>query len=184
MGKRTSGKFARTPQDAYATPLAGVEPLLPYLDPATRFIEPCVGAGVLAGHLKRAGHVLVSAHDLPHDARTKRYPEANDSVIFVTNPPWSRPALHAIIINLSDQAPTWLLVDADWMHTRQSIPFMPRLRAVISVGRLKWIPNSPYTGKDNCAWLLFDRPDDRASIRFIGRQESNSPRSNKERLDG
>jgi hypothetical protein len=170
MGKRSA--FARIPQDAYATPLAGVEPLLPYLATATRFVEPCCGLGVLAGYLKRAGHVLVSAYDLPHDARTKRYPEANDGTIFITNPPWSRSTLHLIIVNLSDQAPTWLLIDADWMHTRQSIPFMPRLRAVISVGRLKWIPDSPYTGKDNAAWHLFDRPDDRVTIRFIGRKSA------------
>ena len=101
MGKRSDGVFARMPQDAYATPLAGVPPLLPYLDPNTRFIEPCVGDGVLVGHLKRAGHVLVSAYDLPHDARTKRYPEARDDVIFITNPPWRRDLLHAIINNLS-----------------------------------------------------------------------------------
>ena len=124
---------------------------------------------MLVGHLKRAGHVLVSAYDLPHDARTKRYPEARDDVIFITNPPWRRDLLHAIINNLSSQAPTWLLIDADWAHTRQSIPFMQRLRAIVSVGRLKWIPDSPYTGKDNAAWHLFDRPDDRATIRFIGR---------------
>ena len=83
--------FARMPQDAYATPLAGVQPLLSYLDPQTRFIEPCVGEGFLVGYLKRAGHLLVSAYDLPHDARTKRYPEASDGAIFITNPPWSRP---------------------------------------------------------------------------------------------
>ena len=170
MAKRSPGQFARLPQDQYATPVAGVAPLLPYLDPATRFVEPCCGLGFLAAHLTRAGHVLVSAYDLPHDARTKRYPEANDGTIFITDPPWSRPTLHAIIANLSSQAPTWLLIDADWMHTGQSIPLMARLRAVISVGRLKWIPDSPHTGKDNCAWLLFDRPDDRATTQFIGRK--------------
>ena len=142
MGKRSDGVFARMPQDAYATPVAGVAPLLPYLDPETRFIEPCAGEGVLVGHLKRAGHVLLSAYDLPDDARTKRYSEACSDVIFVTNPPWARDVLHPLIVNLSNQAPTWLLIDADWMHTRQSIPFMPRLRAIISVGRLKWIPGS------------------------------------------
>jgi hypothetical protein len=146
--------------------------LSPCCHRATNFVEPCAGEGFLVGHLKHAGHVLVSAYDLPHDARTERYPEANDGTIFITNPPWLRPALDAIIVNLSDQAPAWLLIDADWMHTRQSIPFMPRLRAVISVGRLKWIPGSPYTGKDNAAWHLFDRPDDRATIRFIGRKSA------------
>ena len=36
--------------------------------------------------------------------------------------------LHELIINLSDQAPAWLLIDADGVYTRQSIPFLPRLR--------------------------------------------------------
>jgi hypothetical protein len=40
---------------------------------------------------KRAGHVLVGAYGLPHDARMKSYPEAeDDGVVFVTNPPWAR----------------------------------------------------------------------------------------------
>jgi hypothetical protein len=169
MGKRSAGQFERLLQDQYATPLAGVAPLLPYLDPETRFIEPCVGEGFLVGHLKRAGHVLLSAYDLPHDARTKHYPEVNDGEIFITNPPWRRDILHPIIVNLSNQAPAWLLIDADWAHTKQSIPYLPRLRTIASVGRLKWIPGSPHTGKDNVAWHLFDRHDDRATIRFIGR---------------
>ena len=172
MAKRSPGQFARLPQDQYATPLAGVEPLLPYLDPATHFVELCTGEGLLAGHLKGAGHVLVGAYDLLHDARTQRYPEANDGVIFCTDPPWRRDFLPPAIVNLSDQAPTWLLIDADYLHTRQSIPFMPRLRAVISVGHLKRIPGSPHTGKDNAIRTLWSRPDDRATVRFIGRQRT------------
>jgi hypothetical protein len=65
-------------------------------------------------------------------------------------------------------APTWLLFDADWMHTRQSAPFMPRLRKIVSVGRVKWIPDSKMTGKDNCAWYLFDKPSDEPAV-FFGR---------------
>jgi hypothetical protein len=37
---------------------------------------------------------------------------------FVTDPPWSRPVLHEIIVNLSNQAPAWLLLDGDWGHTQ------------------------------------------------------------------
>ena len=37
------------------------------------------------------------------------------------------------------------------------------------IGRLKSIPDSKKNGKDNAIWALFDRPDDRATIRFIGR---------------
>jgi hypothetical protein len=88
--------------------------------------------------------------------------------MFITNPPWDRKILHPLIVHLSDQAPTWLLFDADWMHTRQAAPFMPRLRKIVSVGRVKWIPDSTMTGKDNCAWYLFDRPHSEG-VRFHGR---------------
>ena len=76
--------------------------------------------------------------------------------------------LHPIIINLASQAPTWLLIDADWLHTRQSVPFLPRLRMIVSVGRVRWIKGSPYDGKDNAAWLLFGRPTTSPTI-FVGR---------------
>jgi len=89
--------------------------------------------------------------------------------IFITNPPWSRDVLHDIIVNLSNQAPSWLLIDSDWMHTQQSIPYLPRLRKIVSVGRVRWIPGSPYDGKDNCCWYLFDRPSNQETV-FIGRR--------------
>lgn len=33
---------------------------------------------------------------------------------------------------------------------------MPMLRKIVSVGRVKWIEDSPHTGKDDCAWYMFD----------------------------
>jgi hypothetical protein len=76
--------------------------------------------------------------------------------MFITNPPWSRDVLHALITNLAKQAPTWLVIDADWAHTLQAAPFQPFLRHVVSVGRVRWVPGSRLTGKDNYAWYLFD----------------------------
>jgi hypothetical protein len=171
MGKRSL--FPRVPQDAYPTPAEAVAPLLPHLAPNTRYIEPCAGEGRLVGHLERAGHVCVGAYDLPDDARVKRY-EAKPGIFFATNPPWRRDVLHPIIVNLSDQLPTWLLLDAAWIHTRQSAPYLARLRKIVSVGRVKWIPDSPFTGKDDCAWLLFDQPqpDELAAVHFIGRTDA------------
>jgi hypothetical protein len=165
MGKRSS--FERRPQDDYDTPAEAVAPLLPHLHPRTPFVEPCAGNGQLIEHLIRAGHVLVSAFDLPDDARSKRYGLPSGAA-FITNPPWSRDVLHPIIVNLASQAPTWLLIDADWLHTRQSVPFLPRLRMIVSVGRVRWIKGSPYDGKDNAAWLLFGRPIAAPAI-FVGR---------------
>jgi hypothetical protein len=171
MGKRSL--FPRFPRDAYPTPAEAVAPLTPHLEPNIRFVEPCAGAGDLVGHLQRAGHVLVGAYE-PDDARTKRYTEARDGVIFISNPPWSRDILHPIILNLSDQAPTWLLIAAGWAHTRQSGLYLPRLRTIVSVGRVKWIKDSPFTGKEDCAWHFFGLPQagEPAITHFIGRTDS------------
>jgi len=77
--------------------------------------------------------------------------------MFITNPPWDRDILHPLITHLSDIAPTWLLFDADWMHTKQSTPYMERCQKIVSVGRIKWITGSKMTGKDNCCWYLFTK---------------------------
>ena len=94
MGKRSD--FPRLPQDKYDTPKSAAMALLPHLMPGTQFIEPCAGEGYLIGHLKRAGHVLIGAFDLPDDARMRRYDGIEDGVVFVTNPPWRRDVLHPI----------------------------------------------------------------------------------------
>jgi hypothetical protein len=131
MGKRSS--FSRVERDNYETPAAAVAPLLRWLPQGSRYLEPCAGAGRLIEHLTSAGHILVSAHDLPTDARSARY-EIPPGALIVTNPPWSRPVLHEIIVNSSDQAPTWLLIDADWARAdmtrcRTIVPIGPRLPA-------------------------------------------------------
>jgi hypothetical protein len=169
MGKRSD--FKRIARDSYDTPISAVAPLLPWLTPQTRYIEPCAGAGRLIEHLSLAGHVLISAHDLPDDARSNHY-NVPAGAVFVTNPPfWGRSHdLHPIVVNLSDQAPTWLLMPADWLHNVSSAPLMPRLRMIVSIGRVRWIPDSEFTGKDNCIWALFGPPSSRAATRFIGRQ--------------
>lgn len=169
MGKRSTGVFERRERDYYPTPESAVLPLLPHLLFATRFTEPCAGNGQLAEHLKSHGHICIFQSDInpeygcrTHDATKDKLVSINpayrhQSCCFITNPPWSREILHPIIQNLSSQLPTWLLFDADWMHTKQSIPYLPYLRKVVSVGRVKWIPESTMTGKDNCCWYLFDQ---------------------------
>jgi hypothetical protein len=75
-----------------------------------------------------------------------------------------------MIERFSAVAPTWLLIDADWMHTRQSAPYMRLCRKIVSVGRVKWIPDSKMTGKDNCCWYMFqDGKDVGQPAMFYGR---------------
>jgi hypothetical protein len=176
VSKRST--FDRIERDFYQTPAKAVGPLLRWLKPATPFIEPCYGEGALARALEAAGHRLMECYDLPLDAREACY-DAAPGVIFVTNPPyWGRPDdLHPLIENLSDQAPTWLLMSADWLFNQSSGPLIAkRLRRVVAVGRVKWIPNSPHISLDNCAWLLFYRYGRRAT--FFGRENGqSSPRT-------
>lgn len=171
MGKRSD--FERRPRDFYPTPDAAVRPLLSHLKPCTRFCEPCAGDGALIDSLELRGHVCASAWDI----EPKRDDIAEHNALhrlignidcFITNPPWHRRILHPLITHLAAQAPTWLLFDADWAHTRQAVPYLPYLHRIVAVGRVKWIPGSKFTGKDNCCWYLFDASQ-RAPAQFIGR---------------
>lgn len=177
MGKRSTGAFERVARDYYKTPAAAVAPLLPHLS-YSPIIEPCAGDGALIDALNAAGHEVWAACDIEPqragiatgDAMNWQRPLGIQYHTFqvVTNPPWSRAVLHPMIAHLASQHPTWMLFDADWPHTRQSAPFMHLLRKVVSVGRIKWIPDSPFTGKDNCCWYMFDASSD-APTQFIGR---------------
>lgn len=173
MGKRSS--FERIPRDFYPTPPEAVAPLLPHLEFGTMFAEPCAGDGALVRALEAAGMSCIEALDIEPQADWIEKMDALDgwgpdlSVdVIITNPPWSRPTLHAMIRCFAAVRPTWLLFDADWMHTVQSAPFVPLLRKVVSVGRVKWIPGSKMTGKDNCCWYLFDANGEGA-VEFWGR---------------
>lgn len=186
MGKRSD--FDKRPQDQYLTPWEAVKPLIPFLDNSTRFYEPCAGDGRLVGHIsyllsgakctgysdidpRGAFDLAVTEYGGAHfsgvaekDALTLTRSDLNGANTIITNPPWTRTKasgylLHTMIEHFSDMVPTWLLFDADWAHTRQAGPFMQRCTHIVSVGRVKWIPGSKATGKDNVAWYRFDRPE-------------------------
>jgi hypothetical protein len=140
------------------------------------FIEPCAGDGRLVKHLETHGMSCVWAFDVEPqadwvergDALDTDFAAEPDADYIITNPPWDRKILHPMIEHFSRQLPTWLLFDADWVHTRQSAPFMPYCRKIVSVGRVKWIEGSKMTGKDNCAFYLFDW-NDPGPCEFFGR---------------
>lgn len=172
MGKRS--EFERKPRDFYPTPFEAVEPLTPHLPKlghSNEYWEPCCGDGQLVGHLLRWGFKATGWSDIepqcsgawPMDARTLKV----STPLFITNPPWDRPILHAIIENLRTQALTWLLIDADWAHTKQAKPYLPYCSHIVAIGRVKWIPGSKHTGKDNCCWYRFVKSP--TATTFIGR---------------
>lgn len=154
MSKRNSD-FPKIPKDKYYTwdKRPGVA-LMAFLSLSTRYYEPCVGAGDLIKTLEPM--VCVGYSDEEIDARVHEY-DTRGVDCFITNPPWTRSLLHPIIENLRLQLPTWLLFDADWMHTAQAAPYMRYCKTIISVGRVKWIPESTMDGYDNIAWYQFVR---------------------------
>lgn len=175
MGKRSD--FERKPRDFYPTPYEAVVPLFAHIDKHT-YHEPCAGNGTLIGHLARNGLVCSGAGDIEPDnanhSTTIPYIVTADATQvqnavaqFITNPPWDRPILHAIIENLRTQAPTWLLLDADWAHTKQASPYLKFCEKIVSIGRVKWIEGSKHTGKDNCCWYKFVKNN--VDTVFIGR---------------
>ena len=173
MGKRSD--FERIPRDFYPTPYKAVIPLLPHLGDEFTFAEPCAGDGILISHLVENGGICTDAHDIEPmhewvrygDALSKSYTKCD---YIITNPPWNRKILHPMIEHFVSQKPTWLLFDSDWMHTKQSIPYLKYLSKIVSIGRVKWIEGSSSVGKDNCCWYFFESDIGRKNtIEFFGR---------------
>lgn len=162
MAKRSN--FQRNARDLYRTfdPRA-VAPLLPFLRRGQTFIEPCAGHGDLTAQLVGAGLVCQRSFDIQPlaegieqlDALQLTAEHCAGASHIITNPPWRRDLLHAMILHFASLRPTWLLFDAGWSHTQQAIPYTPYLRTIVSVGRVRWMPGTKGDGKDDAAWHLF-----------------------------
>ena len=176
MGKRSD--YERVERDFYPTPWQAVEPLVPHLPKNFAFAEPCAGDGALVSHIETLieGAWCSWASDIEPQTQnivTRHFRELveddfEEAEYIITNPPWDRKLLHPMIEYFTAYRPTWLLFDADWMHTKQSAMFMTYCSKVVSVGRVKWIEGSKSVGKDNCCWYLFDALDD-TPTEFYGR---------------
>ena len=175
MGKRSN--FEHRKNDFYPTPLDAVKPLLPFLNIGFTYAEPCAGDGRLARHIdvltdSCAIATLLSDIDpkdpgvQKNDALTVDIPRNTEYII--TNPPWSRWVLHPLIDRFASICPTWLLFDADWMHTKQAVPYLQYCKKIVAIGRVKWIEDSKFTGKDNACWYLFDKSYE-GETKFYGR---------------
>lgn len=176
MGKRSN--FPKRDRMWYPTPPEAVAPLVPYIPAGSTLWEPCAGDGrlgrYLAGACSPRDVFMSDIHPLSDDVAkgdaVDLPPPGVD--LIVTNPPWQpRPVLHGILDWLRLWAPTWLLLDADWSHTVGAGPHMRCCHKVVSVGRVKWIEGSTITGKENCAWYLFERePAPHGGPIFFGRR--------------
>lgn len=164
MGKRSSGTFERRERDFYPTPLAPAVRLRPWLSPdgrAFRFAEPCVGAGDLRRHLETIGGICTWASDITDgvDAQTLPDAAAFGADYIVTNPPWPKPRdaseTLAIIRRCMSLRMSWFLLSADFAHNKYFGGIEDNCRRIVSVGRVRWIPDSKHDGVDNAAWYLF-----------------------------
>ena len=165
MGKRSD--FKRRPQDKYRTfDVRAAQALAPHLPWGCKFWEPCAGGADLIKTLQPFGPQCVVATDINPECEgvyrldaltvTREDVDATGVSHIITNPVWTRPIMHAMIEHFAQMRPTWLLFDADWVHTHQAHKYGPWLQCVVSVGRLCWIEGTGVTGKDNVAWHLFD----------------------------
>ncbi len=163
-----------------------VEALNPHLELETWFTEPCFGYGDLVKGLEAKGHVCSFASELIDrpimreqgyqvtikDALTLDADDVSNSTHIITNPPWERKILHPMIEHFVTLHPTWLLFEADWANTKQAIPYINGLcKKIVSVGRMKWIENSPHGGLKDISWYLFDATKD-APTQFFTRNHT------------
>jgi len=167
MGKRSN--FPRRVGDGYQTPFPPVTRLLPMLENIRTFAEPCAGEGLLVGHLTSLGLTCLYQDDIAYgrNALDLRDEDLVDVDSIITNPPWTRSILHALIAHFMRLRPTWLLFDADWMHTVQAFRFLRHCSHIVSVGRVRWIFDTTTDGKDNAAWYRFHIQHDDGP-RFVG----------------
>ena len=155
MGKRSD--FKRRPRDFYPTPFEAVKPLIPHLNGTRRFAEPCSGGNHLVQHLTKFGLECIYFGDKFNGKNAlarDRYGRGKYNII--TNPPHSRAEMHELIEHFWDIAPTWLLIDLDWAANLQATRYLWRCTDMVVIGRVKWIANSKYTGKENYGWYRFD----------------------------
>lgn len=154
MGKRSN--FERAERDFYPTPAAAVPPLIPHLRNVRTFAEPCCGDGALVNHLEAHGLRCVYQGDISIGQDALAITDYGKADSIITNPPYQRPLMHALIEHFAHILPTWLLLETDWASTKQAGSFMPCCSDIVSIGRLRWIEGTTMSGKQNFAWYRFD----------------------------
>lgn len=162
------------PRDLYRTPAEAMPFLRPHLPAGGfTFCEPCAADGTLTRRLEAMGGTCTAQYDLRPlassvgrlDARNLLSHHLNGATKIITNPPWDTEMLHPMIMRFSRLVRcTWLLFYADWAFTDQGELFMDwrrgqnRVHKIVTVGRLKWIPGSEFTGLENAAWFRIGPP--------------------------
>jgi hypothetical protein len=107
-------------------------------------------------HLESFGLTCAYAGDIATGQDALRLDTYGDADAIITNPPYTRPLMHALIWHFARILPTWLLLEMDWASTKRAAPFMPSCSEIVAVGRLKWIAGTKHGSYENFAWYHFD----------------------------
>jgi hypothetical protein len=133
-----------------------VLPLIPWLRGVRTFVaEPCCGDGALVRHLESFGLRCAYAGDIATGQDALALDQYGGAQVVITNPPYTRQLMHALIWHFARILPTWLLLETDWASTKQAAPCMPSCSNIVSVGRLRWIEGTTMSGMQNFAWYRF-----------------------------
>lgn len=162
MGKRSD--FERKPRDYYRTfDLRAGKALEQHIKERSTYIEPFAGRGDLVDQLtflKCVGMTDIEPQREDIIQRDAFDYTADDFIgvdYCISNPPWDRKLLHPLISHYAEFVPTWFLFDSDWLFNVSSAPIIDKyLKEIVAIGRMKWDETTNMSGKDNCAWYLFD----------------------------
>jgi hypothetical protein len=175
MTKRADNKFERKVRDFYPTPCEAVTPLIRHLNSGDTYVEPFAGAGDLVDHLSLHGILCLHASDIEpqKDYIIKEdfneYFKKNYVNRVITNPPWNRDIIETLLdYTTSQDIDTWLLLSADIAHNVWMAKYMRYCKMIVSIGRVKWIPDSKSSGFDNCCWYNFGNK--KCDTIFVGRE--------------
>lgn len=170
MGKYSD--FQRRAHDEYLTPFRAAQPIFPFLKGIRTFVEPCCADGRLIRHIESAGPLCIYSGDIQTgtDALTDKVLARTITDAIITNPPYTWQILEPMIVRFSEIAPTWLLLEADFMHNVASAPYIPMCSDVVSIGRVRWFEDTKHEGKTNYAWYRFHAQHSRGPV-FHPRQK-------------
>ena len=137
----------KSPLDYYRdADLKRSQRLRPFLEPSTRFVEPCAGGGHLIRHLEALGHVCTLAIDLDPkhpsvskgDALDLTRDQLGDAVMFATNLPFSDwKVFERLLWHLISIAPTWTLQPHAYLCNEQCGPLLNHAVEIVPTARLR-----------------------------------------------
>ena len=177
------GTYEPQPRDLWrTTDPDAVIPLIPFVR-GLSYAEPCYGVGDLEDALMEIASCQWRS-DLDPQAPCATQMNAlnitkdhlSNVAVIITNPPYKWSMLQPLLDHLPTLKPTWFLLPADFMHNKQSGPYMKKCSHVVSVGRLYFHKigedeTKVYHAKQtsNYCWYKFHKEEWDHGTRFFAR---------------